>query len=91
MIVVLIERTKLLPICATATAPWPLPPVNVIVAVVLYPLPGVIILTATTRPALLITAVIWAGATQVPVTITSGGIVYPEPPLAIVTPCMPNR
>ena len=91
LMIVLIERTKLLPICAVAIAgvmDWPS---KVIMAVVLYPTPGSTTLTATTCPALLITAVIVAGVTQSPVTITAGGLKYPSPPLTIVTLCMPNR
>ena len=91
LITVLIERTKSLPINATATAVVVDSPIKVIIAVVLYPAPGSTMSTATTWPALLIIAVIAAGVTHSPVTTTSGALKYPLPPLTRVTLCMPSR
>ena len=89
--VVVISLTNGLPITATARAPEPLPPSSVIIAVVRYPTPESTTSMAITAPALLTRAVITAGDSAVPVTITVGGSVYPEPPSTTVTDSMLRR
>ena len=78
-------RIKSLPMTATARTPTPLPPVNDINAVLIYPDPGLSTVIDVTLPALLTTAVIVACSMHSPVTITSGATVYPMPPSTTVT------
>ena len=69
-----IDRTRPLLICATTIAPDPVADDSVICAVVLYPAPGVTMFIAVITPEPLTVAVIVAGVSQVPVTVTVGGL-----------------
>ena len=70
---------------ANALAPVPLPPVNVISGVDVYPAPELTMSTAIIFPAVLILAVIVAVVVALPVTTTMGVSVYPVPPSNTVT------